>query len=924
MKKAIVVLLIAALAGLVVFLLARSGPETSGESESAAKTEAASPQEARPGDSAGPSYPAAVNPVYEEADPPGTLRLEGQVLDAGNLPVDGARVAISTDPPRTTETEKDGSFRFDRLVGKHYRLTASHSGRVGGPVVHKLSETSDPVILRLRSGAVVEVTVVDGATRSPVAGARLELRTIDKLHAVTDAAGQARISGVATGFSTLVTRADGYAPDQQFLSIPDSTTGPIPVQVALRAGGGVSGVVLDQDGNPINGARVLATEASALFSLQKSAEDGVWTGPDGRFTIPALAPATYRFSAFHENYPTAASSPVTVEAGRPTPDVRITMQAGARLSGRVETDAGQPAPWARVRCGKQDGTPFSGGAIGGPRVRQAVADEDGAFKFTGLPRARVSLLAQTEEAASEMQSVDLAGNLSVDYVILRLAVAGRIAGTVVNAAGEPVAEVQVTANADIWTDGMSAETRLRGQSTAVTDGGGNFVLKNLAEGTYRLRASRSAGAFRQYLKAGVQAHTGDEDVKIVLEEDGGLKGKVVLADGGNPTRFSVALTVPPGVPVTSADGSFEIDEVAPGNYRVTIRGQDFADTVVPDVEVTANQVTDLGVITVPSGRSVHGRVLEENGSVVPGATVVAAKRLVGDGANLTLQLGTAVEESMGLKRTVSDRDGFYRITGIPTDRHLLVAEHGKLGRSNAVILPAGPDGASFDLVLLGCGSVAGVVTENGKPASGAVIQANSKGEASQLVVVHAGPDGSYLIKKLHAGEHRITAALLGASGMGARSNGRIVKVLPNEQIRVDIDITGGDVTLTVQVKGVDGAAIDTAQVIMLKGTHQVGGVEDLNKVAMSSGGGIMQTFWLPVKPAVFKDLEPAEYTLCVIPINGNMNDPAFTQRLRKHAATHLKVYCSPMPVAATPVEQTRTVVVPPMDPLPPDPPAEAQ
>jgi hypothetical protein len=923
MKKALVVVFLAALAGLVVFLLARSKPEIPGEPESGETEGTASAQSPRPGEAAGPSYPESVDEVFEEADPPGTLQLEGQVLDSSNLPVDGARVAISTDPPRTTDTEKDGSFQFDRLVGKHYRLTASHSGRVGGPVVHKLSETSDPVILRLRSGAVVEVTVVDAATRAPVAGARLELRTIDKLNAVTDAAGQASISGVASGFSTLVTRADGYAPDQQFLSIPGSTTGPIPVKVALRAGSGVSGVVLDQDGNPINRARVLATEASALFSLQKSREDGVWTGPDGRFTIPALAPSTYRLSAFHDDYPTAASSPVTVAAGRPTPDVKIVMQAGAWLSGRVETEAGQPAPWAQVRCSRKDGTPFSGGAIGGTRVRQAVADKDGVFKFTGLPRTRVSLLAQTEEAASDMLSVDLSGKSSVADVVLRLEVSGRISGRVVTSAGEPVAEVQVTANADIWADGMSAETRLRGQSTAVTDGGGNFVLKNLAEGTYRLRASRSAGAFRQYLEAGVQARTGDEDVKIILEEDGGLKGKVVLADGGNPTRFSVALTVPPGVPVTSADGSFEIDEVAPGKYRITIRGQDFADRVVPDVEVTANQVTDLGVITVRRGRSAHGRVLQQDGSVVPGATVVVAKRLVGDGANLTLKLGTAVEESMGLKRTVSDRDGFYRITGIPTDRHLLVAEHEKLGRSNAVILPEGQSDASSDLVLRGCGSVVGVVTANGKPAPGAVIQANSKGEAAQVIVVHTGDDGSYEIKRLHAGEHRITAALIGESSLGARSNGRVVNVPAGEQVRVDIDISGGDVTLTVHVKGQDGAGIDTAQMLLLKGTYQITGVEELNKTAMSSGGGIMQGFWLPVKPAEFKDIQPGEYTLCVIPLNGNMNDPAFLQRLRKHSA-HLKVYCSPLPVAATPVKQTHTVVVPPMEPLPPDKPAETQ
>ena len=50
----------------------------------------------------------------------------------------------------------------------------------------------------------------------------------------------------------------------------------------------------------------------------------------------------------------------------------------------------------------------------------------------------------------------------------------------------------------------------------------------------------------------------------------------------------------PYVAVTGADGSFEINDLLPGKYKVTIWHEGFAD-VTKDVEVSAGRASDLNV-----------------------------------------------------------------------------------------------------------------------------------------------------------------------------------------------------------------------------------------------------------------------------------------------------------------------------------------
>src|SRR2546429_5642426 len=66
-----------------------------------------------------------------DADPEGSLRLEGQVVADDGHGVGGAVVWLQSVPPRLTKTDDDGSFAFDKLVGRAYSLTASHAALVG-------------------------------------------------------------------------------------------------------------------------------------------------------------------------------------------------------------------------------------------------------------------------------------------------------------------------------------------------------------------------------------------------------------------------------------------------------------------------------------------------------------------------------------------------------------------------------------------------------------------------------------------------------------------------------------------------------------------------------------------------------------------------------------------------------------------------
>jgi hypothetical protein len=918
----VLAVLLAALAGLVWLLTEfRDAPPTAPE-ETVEAPEAAGPSDSEPTGSRPPApsrpAPGPRPAVQEEDDPPGELRLEGQVLEPGDLPVGGARVTVNTRPERAAVTEPDGSFAFEGLLPKRYVLTAREGARVGGPVAHRLSDRSDPVIVRLRAGLSLEVRVRATDPDGPLPGASVSLRGQDQRHETADPEGVARFRGVEAGGVVVAAEAPGFAPGRRLVIVPEASERPIQVRLALSRGFAVQGRVLTQDDQPVAEARVLAEPMGGLFDLHDPELDSVASGPDGRFAFPALAPGSYRFSGSHPNHPPGESGAVRVEPGRPTPEVRIRLQPGGRLSGRVVDEGGAGVPHAQVRVSAAAASPYRR-TFGGTRVRQAVCDAQGAFRFQGLPRTQLSLVAQAESASSDVLPADLSQRPEIAELELRLVLRGRITGTVVTAAGEPVPEAEVSATSDLWAGEKMEELELRGRATAQTDGAGAFVLAGLPEGAaFRLRASRSGLGMRELLQPGVPARTGDEGVRLVLASPGALVGQVRAADGGPVLRFSVLVDFPPGQPVEDEQGRFRIEGVPAGSHQVRVRGEGLLEAVRSKVEVRADQDTDLGVILLPRGRRVSGRVLDGADAPVAGADVVSALQLVGDGTNLTLELGAALDEQLDVRRTASGADGGFVLEGVSPEPRLVVAEAGPRGRSEAVELAPGTEDTHVTLRLRAFGSLIGRITQGGKPAAGAMVSVSPKGVAGQSSLVRTGEDGGFRVEKLPAGEHHVHAGIASEGGLGGSSGSAEVVVRAGEESRVEIDVPAGEVTLRVTIQGKDGAALDLAQALLLPGQRSFEFAAEINKAVQSLGTGLKSGFWMPGQTLRLTQVVPGTYSLCVIPINGNMNDPVFMQKLQKSTAS-LRVYCQPVVVSPAPAEQSVTAIVPPMDPLPPDP-----
>lgn len=875
------------------------GPETVAASESDADRPAPSIAVRR----AALVHPDAVNAAVSENDPAGDLRLEGQVIDAEERPVGGAVVAINSVPVRTVTTEGDGSFAFDRLIGRDYELEATAGDGYAGPVRLRLAADTEPVVLRMQTASPVTVTVVDSASRAPVAGAAVELRSHLVWSGTTGADGAVSIAGVGAGDPVVRVSAEGYAPvTRRLVTLGRGRR----VEIALRGGAPVSGRVIDAGGQPVSGARVIATATSEPFPVIDPRRDGVTTGDDGRFTIGALAAGTYRLTASARGLATASSAPIACDGTTARRDVEIALPAGARLTGAVVTSAGEPVAGADVRV-------VATGSVSWRTARRAYTGKDGTFAVTGLSRRAFDVVASHDRGSSEIARVDLGAKESA-AVELALSITGAIGGRVVDHAGEPVAEARVYAEPE-WSGGVEdrAAWSVRGALFRVADSGGRFALAGLPAGRYRLRAARPGdGQLALVVQPGVLVETGAGDVELTIPAAGRISGRVVYSDGEAPAVFAIAVGAGAPVPVVSDGGRFELESPS-GEHRVEVSGPSFAPKSVT-ATVTGGDESDLGTITVERGRSVSGRVLDRNGAPVEGAEVAAGSLLSGDGSKLFIPT-----ESLGAKTGTTDADGRFVLAGFGPGPLTVVAGKPGVGRSSSLGLPRGRDSVTVDLVLAATGKLSGVVRRDGKPVGETIVIANPIGAAGSNFFVTTGADGSYALDALTAGQYTVFPMIGGGGPKPKDMYIRPVEIRAGETTEADIHFATGPVELALEVKTDDGTPVAMASVFVI-GVE----VDVSNAKALRDGGwlgaylrdyrGSAEALPLYMRQAMggkttIAGMTARTYTACVVPMPVEPGDMAAMMALRDRVE-ELPMECQHLEIAPSPARQTVSVEVP--------------
>jgi hypothetical protein len=251
------------------------------------------------------------------------------------------------------------------------------------------------------------------------------------------------------------------------IEVPEGADGG-PVDVKLEKGLQIAGVVVDPAGEPVADVNVWTNVVmnGPRGGASNTSFRNAQTGEDGTFLLDSMEPGVYSLTVRASGY--ADRTIPDINAG--TGDLRVVLEKGKSITGRVLLPDGRPAPNVWVTA--------QGDASGNDRT-----DEKGEFELPNLPDGSYTVRANTARAfgmgsgSSDEPSVMPAEQEGVtagtQNLELRLRAGAELAGTVRDATGNPVAMANVFAREE---DG--------GSSTAFgrTDENGRFRLTGLEPG----------------------------------------------------------------------------------------------------------------------------------------------------------------------------------------------------------------------------------------------------------------------------------------------------------------------------------------------------------------------------------------------------------------------------------------------------------
>lgn len=577
-------------------------------------------------------------------------------------------------------------------------------------------------------------------------------------------------------------------------------------------GAAIYGRVIDPEGRPVPGATVwLAPRFRLGDPLQSDHRVGqgprTTTDAGGRFRFDDLrAGQELNLWAWHPDWAPTAGTPVVVLADEPQELPPIVLDAGHRVFGRVEDEAGNPLP-ATVELLMQETSTFRRGTpeelrqedLAQGRLLVTETDDAGRFSFDHVAEGIWSLRAQSEGfAAAEVQPILAFGNQEPEEQVLVLGTEHRITGTVRDAAGRPVANALVTVSRTKPRPIFTARTR--------TAEDGTFTLRGLPDGLYGLAASAEGHTNARLGRVKADG----PPVDVVLQDKGGVSGRVTDAAGRPVPAFEVeVLRTRPNNPTygitglnysfRSAQGEYSIPELDPGTYVLRITAPGHAPGYTPSFQVQREMVLGIDA-QLGRGGTLRGRVVDgATGAPVAGATVtVHGPNFRPDEMDALFGGSFGDPDNVPPQRAVSGADGRFEIANAwPGDLQLLIEHPRYLRESVRTTVAEGGEQDLGDLRVFPGGSIVGVVRDqDGEPVSGGTVNLTRRegdGWFHRSTLLDA--QGRFRFDALPEGSYEIIAyppynqnVLMFPDSSSARE----VFVPTGEQVRVELTATGGE------------------------------------------------------------------------------------------------------------------------------------
>lgn len=736
-------------------------------------------------------------------------RVHGLVTAPDGAPIEGVEVSIATGgtgpmmmmsrrprsgPPPAAVTGPDGRFgiddlRSDERVNLSFNRTGYLDARESGIELPR----ADPVLVTLPPASKVSGRVI-GPDKKPVPGATVSLtrsssggiggemvKMIMRDGTQADDEGRFVFDNVRPGQIALAAVAPGWQEAKlEGVDVPQGKDVE-DLELPLKAGASVAGRIVAPDGRPAIGARVglVTDDPEPLRGLGGVTSDG-----DGYYRLEGLAPGKVAVEATHGDYVRTVKE---IEARAGANKLDLHFEGGQDVSGLVTDASGATiaGAWVQLSAAGRD--------WGGPDTKTGT---DGSFNVPGVGDGDYALIVTKEGFAPSggEVTVHVAGK-PVAGLAVRLGVGAAIVGTISGVEPEKLPQVSVRA----WNAGPG------GSATSMVDAQGGYKLSGLVPGAWTVVASLASSG--QQTRAQTVLEAGATEARLDLQFGSGLTLSGRASVGESPVKSAVLFAQ--GTDVnhsgwgrTGFDGTFKIEGLEPGTYRVELRQWETGLSYEETVELTGSRDITL---KVPTARIV-GRVVDSGERRPVAGATVSLSRTGEDRPRGPMERGAT-----------SDLNGRFEIANVTNGGWVLTAAKTGYAASTAEVNVA--SGRDADDVRIQLDATEGVTLQVRLPSGRvpdtvdvAVLDASGRTVTSGSFAT--GENGSVRLSSVPPGSWDL---LVGAGGSGT-ANLRVnvpgetvaVALPPACGLRVKVPALAGSATAaTATIKSADGRAFRT-------------------------------------------------------------------------------------------------------------------